>query len=220
MQFFWKLPWEKSVGRIFRIFALATGLIGAVIGAQAPEFAQQYRQRLGGRIDELDRSIKLFEKDAKRHKKTPEQAVELLLSSKEPVIQLRGKAHKEAVSRFHHYTQQRDNIKNSKPVFRIIYMLGGIDPDTASKTLNDYEMAIPVTFEGVVSSGVGFIVFYGILWFLHRILIKFFRIVTGKNTSKTKKIVEERKVTQENNALLSSDNFGKTKNSFRFRSTK
>ena len=36
-----------------RRLALAIGLVFAIIAAQAPEFAQQYRQRLGGALDEL-----------------------------------------------------------------------------------------------------------------------------------------------------------------------
>jgi len=36
----------------------------ALAGSQIPEFAQQYRQRLGGAIDELNRMIAQFDSEA------------------------------------------------------------------------------------------------------------------------------------------------------------
>ena len=38
---------------ILRRFALMFGLFCGVAASQLPEFAQQYRQRLGGALDEL-----------------------------------------------------------------------------------------------------------------------------------------------------------------------
>jgi len=38
---------------------LIVGLMGAAFFAQAPEFAQQYRQRLGGAVEELRRVVVL-----------------------------------------------------------------------------------------------------------------------------------------------------------------
>jgi hypothetical protein len=46
------------------VFFLAL-LIG-IAASQVPEFAQQYRQRLGGAIDELARVIGEFDSDAAR----------------------------------------------------------------------------------------------------------------------------------------------------------
>jgi len=42
---------------IFNRIAFALALFAAVLGSQFPEFAQQYRQRLGGALDELDRIV-------------------------------------------------------------------------------------------------------------------------------------------------------------------
>ena len=40
---------------VLRRLGLAIGLLVAAVASQAPEFAQQYRQRLGGAIDEINR---------------------------------------------------------------------------------------------------------------------------------------------------------------------
>ena len=54
-----------------RRLAVAIGLLFALIGAQGPEFSQQYRQRLGGALDELSRIVAEFDADAARQAITP-----------------------------------------------------------------------------------------------------------------------------------------------------
>ena len=60
--------------RVFRTFGLALGLLGGVVAAQAPEFAQQYAQRLGGAADELRRQVAVLESDAQATGTTREGA--------------------------------------------------------------------------------------------------------------------------------------------------
>ncbi|WP_163484869.1 DUF2937 family protein, partial [Escherichia coli] len=43
--------------RVVRTFGLALAILVGIVAAQAPEFAQQYAQRLGGAVDELRRQI-------------------------------------------------------------------------------------------------------------------------------------------------------------------
>jgi hypothetical protein len=45
---------------------VAISLVFAALFGQAPEFAQQYAQRLGGAIDELDRIERHFDKAFRR----------------------------------------------------------------------------------------------------------------------------------------------------------
>ena len=46
---------------ILRYFALAVALAAGLVTSQLPEFSQQYRQRLGGAIDELSRILADFD---------------------------------------------------------------------------------------------------------------------------------------------------------------
>jgi hypothetical protein len=45
---------------------VAISLVFAAFFGQAPEFAQQYAQRLGGAIDELQRIVMHFDEDSRR----------------------------------------------------------------------------------------------------------------------------------------------------------
>lgn len=49
---------------LWRRLALAVGLACGLVGTQAPEFAQQYRQRLAGAVDELTRVVQAFDAEA------------------------------------------------------------------------------------------------------------------------------------------------------------
>ena len=61
---------------IGRIVVVAIAVSGGVLTSQSPEFAQQYRQRLGGAVDELARVVSNFERDAARSNMTVEEALQ------------------------------------------------------------------------------------------------------------------------------------------------
>ena len=58
-----------------RRLALAIALIAGLIGSQGPEFAQQYRQRIGGALDELRRIVAEFDAEAASEGLTPSEGV-------------------------------------------------------------------------------------------------------------------------------------------------
>ena len=58
-----------------RILTLAGALTGGAVVSQAPEFAQQYRQRIGGALQELNAVVADFDKDAAASDMTREQAL-------------------------------------------------------------------------------------------------------------------------------------------------
>jgi hypothetical protein len=45
---------------------VSISVVLAILLGQVPEFAQQYAQRLGGAIDELDRTVRHFDEDPRR----------------------------------------------------------------------------------------------------------------------------------------------------------
>jgi hypothetical protein len=48
-----------------RRLALAIAVLAGLIGSQGPEFAQQYRQRLGGALEELNRIVSEFDAEVR-----------------------------------------------------------------------------------------------------------------------------------------------------------
>jgi Protein of unknown function (DUF2937) len=137
-----------------RRLALAIGLLFAVIGSQAPEFAQQYRQRLGGAIDELDRMIAQFDSEVAAQSLTRAQGVERLKTNPDSLAQERGAAIEDDVDRAARLTRQSEAFQIGGPLTRLAGLIENFDPATASKAIRDYEPAVPITFEAFVIGGI------------------------------------------------------------------
>ena len=54
----------RRMDALFRRLSMAIGLLCGLAATQAPEFAQQYRQRLAGAVDELSRIVNQFDAEA------------------------------------------------------------------------------------------------------------------------------------------------------------
>ncbi len=143
---------------IARILALALGLFTGVAASQAPEFAQQYRQRIGGAIDELRRVTARFDEDARAENLSREQAIARLSSQDDPVARRQGPAAAETADRLERLERQRDAVAEAGPFVRLAAVARGFDGPLARATYLDFEPAWPATTEGLVTGGVGFLI--------------------------------------------------------------
>ncbi|MBO6757968.1 MAG: DUF2937 family protein [Roseibium sp.] len=138
-----------------RIFVLIAMLFSGTATSQLPEFAQQYRQRLGGAIDALQEVVSDFKRDADAFGMSFEQAVDRLKDTPDPFSQQRGRTMEETHARLDRLSAQQQALETSGPFYRIGVFLSDLDPDLARATAGDYEPALPVTTEGIVSAGIG-----------------------------------------------------------------
>jgi hypothetical protein len=155
---------------IGRILALAIGLFSGLVASQAPEFAQQYRQRIGGAVDELRRVMASFDENARASGLSREQAIERLRSQTEPVAQRQGPVMAEVADRLARLERQREAVANAAPFERILVLARGFDGQLARATYLDFEPAWPATAEGLVIGGAGFLVGWGGLLMFFRAL--------------------------------------------------
>lgn len=166
---------------IGRILALAIGLMAGLAASQGPEFAQQYRQRLGGAIDELRRVVTRFDMDAQASGLSREAAVARLREQPEPVSRAQGDAMGEIGERLSALENQREAFVEAGPFSRLLVMMHRIDPGLARATYLDFEPAWPATAEGLATGGVGFAAGWMAIWFLARTLARTFgRLVPGR----------------------------------------
>jgi hypothetical protein len=140
-----------------RRLAVAIGLLFALIGAQGPEFAQQYRQRLGGALDELNRMIAQFDADAKSQSLTREQGLERLQGNSDPLAQQRAEAIDEDVDRAGRLSRQQQAFAQAGPLARLAALAENFDAPTVAQAWRDFEPAMPVTTEAFVIAGVGLV---------------------------------------------------------------
>lgn len=133
-----------------RRFALAVALIAGLIGSQGPEFAQQYRQRIGGALDELRRIVAEFDADAASQHLTPSEGVRRLEDNGDPLARRRGVDIEKTIERRDRLQEQLAAMTSAGPLRRLLVMVEGFDPGIAKRTLDDYEPAAPLTFEAAV----------------------------------------------------------------------
>jgi hypothetical protein len=149
------------LSRIVRIIAFGCGLCGGIVASQGPEFAQQYRQRLGGAIDELRQVITRFDADAQASGETRESAIARLRSNTDDFVSRQGAAMQANVERLGRLETHRETMVQAGPFARIALMVRDGDQDVMEAVYRDFEPALPVTEEGILSTAIGFVAVWG-----------------------------------------------------------
>ncbi len=139
---------SKSVTAIFALGGMAAF-------SQAPEFAQQYRQRLGGAIDELRVVVADFDTDAQKSQLSREQALKSMLESPTPFSRDRGASMSRTISRFDALASQQVLMEKAHPVTRPLFVLQNPDRTVIKGAWEIFEPALPFTLPGAVYGGAG-----------------------------------------------------------------
>lgn len=148
---------------ISRTLGLATGLLAAVAGTQAPEFAQQYRQRLGGAIDELKGVLQRFDTDASAAGLDRGQALKRLSESSDGFTARHGAGMTQVTVRLARLEDQQRAFREAGPLWRLVVFAQSADPDITRNTWQDFEPATPVTAESFTIGGLAFFAGYGFI---------------------------------------------------------
>ena len=144
--------------RVLRTLGLALALLGGALAAQAPEFAQQYAQRLGGTLDELRRVVSGFEADAAATGRSRDDAVARLRGDGDPLVARRGEAARQDIARLAALDRQRRDLAEAGgPLGRVVALMRDPDLALARATYQDYAPAIPTTADGLTAGLLGFL---------------------------------------------------------------
>ncbi|HSG93941.1 MAG TPA: DUF2937 family protein [Afifellaceae bacterium] len=157
------MPWP------FRLSVTVLAALGGVSASQFPEFAQQYRQRLGGGLDELRQVIADFDADAARNGLTRQEAMLTYGESAERFFRDRGMSMQSAIGRLQSLEKQRENLGSVPPFARPLVVLSSPDRRIVSRAWSDFEPAVPVTFSGFAWGGLGLIAGGGLAFALGRL---------------------------------------------------
>jgi hypothetical protein len=137
-----------------RRLALAIAAIAGLIGSQGPEFAQQYRQRIGGALDELKRMVAEFDAETARQRLTPSEGVAKLEANADPLARGRGEDMAETIDRARRLEEQLEAMASAGPFQRLYVMAKDFDPEIARRTLDNYEPAAPLSLEALTAGGL------------------------------------------------------------------
>jgi Protein of unknown function (DUF2937) len=135
-----------------RRLALAIAVLAGLIGSQGPEFAQQYRQRLGGALEELNRVIAEFDAEAQRQNLTPAEGLSRLEGNADPLARQRGEDMAEAIDRAKRLSEQLRAIDSGGPLTRLYVVARDFDPEIAGSALDNYEPAAPLSLGALAAA--------------------------------------------------------------------
>ena len=140
-----------------RRFALAIGLLVAVCASQLPEYVQQYRQRLGGAVEELQRIVAQFDAEARAQSLTREQGITRLEGNADPLVQARGTDLQTDVDRERRLEAQQQAFAEAGPISQYWVLVERLDPTLASQAYAIYQPALPLTPSGFITGAVGLV---------------------------------------------------------------
>lgn len=143
-----------------RLIAGAGGIGLAIVLSQFPEYAQQYTQRLGGAVDELRVITEEFDRAAEAGGLDRTAALARYNASNDDFLAGRGTSMTATFQRYDMLNQTLTQIQGAGPVERLQSLPAYLDTDIGRRTLENYRPAMPVTVEGVLYAGLGFILGY------------------------------------------------------------
>lgn len=158
-----------------RIIAGIGGLGLAAALSQFPEYAQQYTQRLGGAVDELRVITEEFDRAALEGGLDRATALARYETSQDIFLAGRGTSMAATFQRYEQLSATLARLQGADAVERFQSLPAYLDTDIGRRTLENYQPAIPVTIEGILYGGGGFILGYLVLSGLWRFVTLPFR---------------------------------------------
>lgn len=141
-----------------RVLVLLIVASCGVLFSQAPEFAQQYRQRLAGAIDELTIIIQAFDEQANHAGLDRQAALNVYTMSQESFLRQQGDAMRRSFARYQVLSDQLDDLSAASPILRPLMILREGDQGIVTNVWRDFVPALPVSIAGIVWAGFGMVV--------------------------------------------------------------
>ena len=136
------------------IILLLASLCGVSL-SQFPEFAQQYRQRVGGAVDELSKVVTEFDTSAKNAGLQREEALSRYGETNDDFLKQRGGDMRAVITRYDYLTSHYAHLTNAPQFKRLWVFTKERDMELSKATLATFEPAVPVTPEGLAHGGAG-----------------------------------------------------------------
>lgn len=149
-----------------RLVCIIGALLGGMTLSQAPEYTQQYAQRLAGAVDELSAIITQFDADAASFGLTRQQGLERYADSPDDFLAERGFSMQAVFDRHARLSTQLAQLRLAPPLTRTFEVAQYFDTDVGAAALEDFRPALPLTAEGLAHALAGLIAGFVLFWLL------------------------------------------------------
>lgn len=143
-----------------QILQLILALLFGAMASQIPAFYDQYTQRLGGALDELDGQVRALDERAAAQGMVRYDYLRRLLDNPDDAAQGEGEALLAMVARQQWLMEVRDEIAEDRAYLKGVKLLLWLDTTLAMATLKDFVPALPLSFSGAGHFLVGFMFGY------------------------------------------------------------
>jgi hypothetical protein len=130
-------------------------VMGAGLGAQGPEFMQQYLQRLGGQLDEARRQLESWRQVARSLGLSLDELIARYGANADPAVVRGGAVVRGLVARVDELAATETALRHAALGSRPWVFLGHLDWGTAQATWAVFRPALPTTLEGIVYAATG-----------------------------------------------------------------
>jgi hypothetical protein len=148
LQFFYQL-----LDRFFVVF-------GAFLGSQVPQFLQQYTQRLGGHVAELNYQIEGLKKIASISGKTLDQYIHKFMLNSDPDFVRQGEFIDGMVIRWQELNQALSRLIQASIWERPFVFLKEMDYSIVRSTYQSFQPGLNLTTEGFLYACLGILAGY------------------------------------------------------------
>jgi hypothetical protein len=133
-----------------RMLTMAMALLGGIFFSQAPEFTQQYRQRIGGALDELKIIISEFDSQANHNGLDRLSALSVYSRSSEAFLKNQGESMQRTFRRYETLTEQQRDLALAPNPIKPFVLMKQPDSTTFANAWRDFTPGIPVDAAGLI----------------------------------------------------------------------
>jgi hypothetical protein len=143
------------MGLLSKTTTSLAAILGALTLSQAPEFAQQYQQRLGGALDELRIIVADFDRDAEQSGLDRTAALAIYDASEEPFLNSRGQSMRRTIERYDSIAGQSAELGRTPALAKPVVVLAKADTMILGNAWRDFQPAVPITPAGMTWAASG-----------------------------------------------------------------
>lgn len=153
---------------IARALVLAIGALGGAFSAQLPEFSQQYVQRMGGAVDALGQVVADFDASAAAEGLTRQAALAQMQGT--DFLERRRADMERTFQRHDALRADLERLEGASSVQRVLILAQRRDVELTREVWSVFQPAVPVTPEGALFAGGGFLAGSGVAGGLGRLM--------------------------------------------------
>ncbi|MAX47570.1 MAG: hypothetical protein CMM78_05120 [Rhodospirillaceae bacterium] len=146
---------------MLRSLHLAFALLCAALGSQLPAFHDQYLQRVGGALDEVNQQIEAMDMRAQDAGLGRYDYIRRFYDNSDSVIQGEGQAMLATLARQERLREIEARLQDVSWYMLAVEMVFHLEPDIALNTAKNFGPAVPLSISGLAHAFFGF--FFGYL---------------------------------------------------------